>query len=241
MALEKVNILAIGVHPDDVELSCSGTLIKSVQAGKKVGLLDLTHGELGTRGSGEIRLVEAENARKVIGASFRVNLGLKDGFFENNEAAQMKIIEVIRACQPDIVLCNALRDRHPDHGRSAEMEKVACFLSGLRRIETTWEGVPQKEWRPKQVMHYIQDYFAEPNVVVDISGHWEQKMESILAYSSQFYNPESKDPESPISSKAFLDVLKGRAQNFGRYVNVEVGEGFLVERPVGVQDLNDIF
>ncbi len=241
MALEKVNILAIGVHPDDVELSCSGTLIKSVLEGKKVGLLDLTHGELGTRGSGELRLVEAENARKVIGASFRVNLGLKDGFFQSDEEAQRKIIAVIRACKPEIVLCNALRDRHPDHARSAELEKIACFLSGLRKIETTWEGVQQAEWRPKQVFHYIQDYFAEPNVVVDITGHWDKKMESILAYSSQFYNPDSKDPESPISSKSFLEILKGRAQNFGRYVNVDFGEGFLIERPLGVQDLNDVF
>ncbi|MEX2596669.1 MAG: bacillithiol biosynthesis deacetylase BshB1, partial [Salibacteraceae bacterium] len=228
------------VHPDDVELSCSGALMKSIDGGKIIGLLDLTQGELGTRGSGALRLKEAEVARKIIGARFRVNIGLKDGFFVDDEDAQKKIIEVIRACQPDIVLLNAIRDRHPDHGRSAELEKKACFLSGLRKVKTKWNGVEQEAWRPKLTLHYIQDYFMEPDIVVDITGYWDRKMDSILAYSSQFYNPESDEPESSISSKAFLEVLKGRAQNFGRYIDREVGEGFVCERPIGVSELSDL-
>lgn len=238
--IEKVDILAIGVHPDDIELSCSGTLIKATTEGKRIGLLDLTQGELGTRGSATLRLQEAEKAAEIIGAKFRVNLGLKDGFFTNDETAQRLIIEVIRASQPQIVLCNALRDRHPDHGRSAELEKTACFLSGLRKIETSIDGVRQLPWRPSLVLHYIQDYFMEPTLVTDITGCWEKKMESILAYGSQFYNPNSDEPESPISSLAFLEILKGRAQNFGRYIGAEFGEGFLAERPIGVKVLSNL-
>jgi bacillithiol biosynthesis deacetylase BshB1 len=240
MTLDKVDILAIGVHPDDVELSCSGTLLKSIAAGKRVGLLDLTQGELGTRGSGEIRLKEADRAKEIMGAAFRINLGLRDGFFENNEAAQLKVIEVIRACRPDVVLCNALRDRHPDHGRSAELQKVSCFLSGLRRIETSWDGQAQEAWRPRLVLHYIQDYFDEPSVVVDITPFWEKRMETVMAYGSQFYDPNSKEPMSSISSKAFLESIEGKGRIYGRYIGADYGEGFITERPLGVNLLDDL-
>jgi bacillithiol biosynthesis deacetylase BshB1 len=241
MELEKVHILAIGAHPDDVELSCSGSLMKAIDAGKKVGLLDLTQGELGTRGSAALRLKEAEASRKLMGAAFRVNLGMKDGFFSDDEAHQLPIIEVIRACQPDIVLVNAPRDRHPDHGKGAQLEHKACFLSGLRRIETSYNGQAQEAWRPRLVLNYIQDYFIEPQIVVDISGYWERKMEAIMCFGSQFYDPNSDEPESSISSKAFLDVLKGRAQTFGRYASFEYGEGFVADRPIGVGALSELF
>lgn len=237
MALEKVDILAIGVHPDDVELSCSGTLLKAVAAGKKIGILDLTQGELGTRGSASIRLSEAKSAAEVLKTRFRENANLRDGFFQNDEEAQLKIIRIIRACRPDVVLCNALRDRHPDHPRSAELEKVACFLSGLRRIETEMDGQPQEAWRPKLVLHYLQDYFEQPTLVVDVSKHWDERMKSILAYESQFYNPNSDEPASSISNKEFLDIVEGKGKMYGRYIGAVYGEGFVAERPIGVEDL----
>jgi N-acetylglucosamine malate deacetylase 1 len=235
--MNKVDILAIGVHPDDVELGCGGTLIKEVKNGRRVGICDLTQGELGTRGSADIRLVEAEAAREIIGADFRVNLGLPDGFIESNKLSQLKIIEVIRASQPDVVICNALQDRHPDHGRSAELEKVACFLSGLRRIETSFDGVEQTAWRPKVVLHYIQDRFLVPDIVIDITDCWDQKMKAILAFSSQFYDPKSNDPESAISSKEFLELQRGRGLQMGRYIGASFGEGFMSERPLGAKGL----
>lgn len=235
--MNKVDILAIGVHPDDVELGCGGTLIKEVKNGRRVGICDLTQGELGTRGSADIRLVEAEAAREIIGADFRVNLGLPDGFIESNKLSQLKIIEVIRASQPDVVICNALQDRHPDHGRSAELEKVACFLSGLRRIETSFDGVEQTAWRPKVVLHYIQDRFLVPDIVIDITDCWDQKMKAILAFSSQFYDPKSNEPESAISSKEFLELQRGRGLQMGRYIGASFGEGFMSERPLGAKGL----
>ena len=184
--MQKVDILAIGAHPDDVELSCSGTLLKAAADGKTFGLLDLTQGELGTRGSAELRLKEAEASREILGGKFRVNLAMRDGFFENNEENQLKIIEVIRACRPDVLLCNALRDRHPDHGKGAQLQKTAAFLSGLRRIETTYDGEAQEAWRPRLVMHYLQDYFAEPDVVIDVSDHWETRMKSMCYHFNYF-------------------------------------------------------
>lgn len=241
MELEKVHILAIGAHPDDVELSCSGTLMKAIDAGKKVGILDLTRGELGTRGSAELRIKEAENARKLIGASFRINLGMKDGFFSDDEVHQLSIIEVIRACRPQIVLVNAPRDRHPDHAKGAKLEQKACFLSGLRRIETKYNGQMQEAWRPRLVMNYIQDFFIEPHIVVDISGYWDRKMDAIMSFGSQFYDPNSNEPQSAISSEAFLDVLKGKAQTFGRYAGFDYGEGFVADRPIGVGSAIDLF
>ncbi len=240
MQITKVDILAIGVHPDDIELGCSGTIAREISKGRTVGLCDLTTGELGTRGSGALRLEEAERAPQVLGADFRDNLNMPDGFFQNNRENQLRIIEVIRAAQPDIVLCNALSDRHPDHGRASELQKVACFLSGLRRIETKYANEVQSAWRPRTVLHYIQDYFNQPSIVVDISDFWELKMNSIQSYSSQFYDPNSDEPESAISSKSFLEAQKGRALQMGRYIGCDLGEGFISERPLGVESLLSI-
>lgn len=240
MAIQKVDILAIGAHPDDVELSCSGTLLKAGAAGKKFGIMDMTEGELGTRGSAELRLQEAEASRKILGAEFRINLGLRDGFFQNDEETQKRIIEVIRACRPDVVLCNALRDRHPDHGKGALVQKTAAFLSGLRRIETKFDGDLQEAWRPRLVMHYLQDFMAEPDIVIDVTEHWATRMESIKAFSSQFYDPNSKEPSSVISSKDFMDTIEGKGKIYGRYIGAAYGEGYQVERPVGASLVTDI-
>ncbi len=233
----KLDILAIGVHPDDVELGCSGTLLKHIQQGKKVGILDLTKGELGSRGSGELRLIEAANSAKILGITARENLGYADGFFTNDKAHQLGIIEILRKYQPDVVLANAPRDRHPDHGRASQLVSEACFYSGLVRIETTLDGKPQELWRPKAVYHYIQDRFLKPDFVVDVSEFVPQKMESILAFSSQFYNPESELPETPISSKKFFDFIKARMANFGRDINVDYAEAFTIERLIGIEDI----
>jgi bacillithiol biosynthesis deacetylase BshB1 len=233
----KLDILAIGVHPDDIELGCSGTLLKHIAQGKKVGILDLTKGELGSRGSAELRLVEAANSAKILGVVVRENLGYADGFFINDKAHQMGIIEILRKYQPDVVLANAPRDRHPDHGRASQLVSEACFYSGLVRIETTLEGKQQELWRPKAVYHYIQDRYLKPDFVVDVSEFVEQKMDSILAFSSQFYNPESELPETPISSKKFFDFIKARMANFGRDINVDYAEAFTTERLIGVEDI----
>ena len=200
----KLDILAFGAHPDDVELGCSGTIAKEISLGKKVGIIDLTRGELGTRGSVAIRNSESEKATQLLGVSVRENLDMRDGFFVNDEAHQLKIIEMIRKYQPEIVLCNAIQDRHIDHGKGSKLVSDACFLSGLRKIETKVNGVLQQAWRPKVVYHYIQWENLHPDFVVNISGFIDIKMESILAYSSQFYDPNSDEPESPISSKNFL-------------------------------------
>ena len=240
MKMVKVDVLAIGAHPDDIELGAGGTLLKMRAAGKKVGLCDLTMGELGTRGSGELRLEEAEKARQILGAEFRINLKMADGFFNLSTENKIKIIEVIRACQPDVVLCNALSDRHPDHGRGAELQKVSCFLSGLRRIETMYGGESQAEWRPKTVLHYIQDHFQKPDIVIDVSDFWEKRMDAILAYSSQFYNPNNAEPETAISSKEFLQNQEGRGLQVGRYIGARFGEGFVSERPIGVELISDL-
>ncbi len=236
----KLDILAIGVHPDDVELSATGTLIKAIQQGKKVGILDLTKGELGTRGSAELRLIEAQKSAKIQGVHVRENLGMADGFFLNDEAHQRKIIEVIRKYQPEIVLSNAPSDRHPDHGRASKLISDACFYSGLRKVETTFDGLPQIAWRPKSIYNYIQDRYIDPDFVVDITPFVEQKLEAIMAFSSQFYDPNSKEPESPISSQNFIHHIKGRWSNFGRLINVDYAEGFLAERPFGVEDITQL-
>ena len=236
----KLDILAFGAHPDDVELGCSGTIVKEISLGKKVGIVDLTRGELGTRGSVAIRNSESANASEILGISVRENLDMRDGFFINDEAHQMKVIEMLRKYQPEIVLCNAIQDRHIDHGKGSKLVSDACFLSGLRRIETTLDGKIQEAWRPKVVYHYIQWENITPDFVVDISGFLDVKMESILAYSSQFYNPNTKEPESPISSKNFLDSVKYRAQDLGRIIGTEHGEGFTVERYLAVNSLSDL-
>lgn len=236
----KLDILAIGAHPDDIELGCAGTILKEINSGKKVGVLDMTVGELGTRGSGPLRLEEAKASSKILGLSCRHNLGMKDGFFKNDEDHIRLMIPYIRKYQPDIILANAVSDRHPDHGRAAKLIADACFYSGLRKIETTDGGEPQKAWRPKAVYHYIQDYFIKPDFVVDITPFMEKKMDSIKAFSSQFYNPESKEPDSPLTQKHFFDYLKGRMADMGRYIQVDYAEGFTVSRPAGVESLNDL-
>ncbi len=236
----KLDILAFGAHPDDVELGCSGTIAKEISLGKKVGIIDLTRGELGTRGSVEIRNSESAKASTILGISARENLDMRDVFFINDEAHQMKIIKIIRKYQPEIVLCNAIDDRHIDHGKGSKLVSDACFLSGLRMIETEINGEKQTAWRPKVVYHYIQWKNLEPDFVVDISGFIDVKMESILAYSSQFYNPNTNEPESPISSKNFLDSIKYRAQDLGRITGVEYAEGFTTERYLAVNSLTDL-
>lgn len=236
----KLDILAFGAHPDDVELGCSGTIAKEISFGKKVGIVDLTRGELGTRGSVAIRNVESEKATQLLGVSVRENLDMRDGFFVNDETHQLKVIEMIRKYQPEIVLCNAIQDRHIDHGKGSKLVSDACFLSGLRKIETKVNGTLQQAWRPKVVYHYIQWENLQPDFVVDISGFIDVKMDSILAYSSQFYDPNSSEPESPISSKNFLDSVKYRAQDLGRIIGVAHGEGFTVERYLAVNSLSDL-
>ena len=236
----KLDIVAFGAHPDDVELGCSGTILKEISLGKTVGIVDLTRGELGTRGSAEIRDQEANAAAKILGVKVRENLEMRDGFFVNAEKHQLEIIKMLRKYQPEIVLCNAVDDRHIDHGKGSKLVSDACFLSGLTRIETELDGVQQQAWRPKLVYHYIQWKNSTPDFVVDITGFTEKKIASILAYSSQFYDPSSKEPESPISSKNFLESLNYRSRDLGRLVGVEHAEGFTVERYLAVNSLGDL-
>jgi bacillithiol biosynthesis deacetylase BshB1 len=236
----KLDILAFGAHPDDVELGCSGTILKEISLGKKVGIIDLTRGELGTRGSKEIRDQEANAAAKILGVSVRENLNMRDGFFVNDEKHQLEVIKMIRKYQPDIVLCNAVDDRHIDHAKGSKLVSDACFLSGLRKIETELEGVKQTAWRPKLVYHYIQWKNIEPDFVVDITGFTDKKTESILAYGSQFYDANSNEPATPITSKNFLESLNYRAQDLGRLVGVDYAEGFTVERYLAVNSLGDL-
>ena len=236
----KLDILAFGAHPDDVELGCSGTIAKEVSLGKKVGIIDLTRGELGTRGSKEIRNQEAMAAATILGVQIRENLNFRDGFFINDEQHQLEIIKIIRKYQPEIVLCNAIDDRHIDHGKGSKLVSDACFLSGLTKIETELDGIKQEAWRPKLVYHYIQWKNLEPDFVVDVTGFMDLKMQSVLAYGSQFFDPNSDEPETPITSKNFLDSIKYRAQDLGRLVNVEFAEGFTVERYLTVNSLSDL-
>ncbi|EMY80476.1 bacillithiol biosynthesis deacetylase BshB1 [Psychroflexus gondwanensis] len=236
----KLDILAIGAHPDDVELSCSGTLAKEVDKGKKVGILDLTRGELGTRGTAETRDQEAKNAAEILGVRVRKNLEFSDGFFSNNTAHQLEIIKILRKYRPDVVLCNAIHDRHIDHGKGSRLVSDACFLSGLKKIETIYEGNSQKEWRPKHIYHYIQWYDIEPDFVVDISGFMEKKLESVKAYKTQFFDQGSKEPNTPISSSNFIDSVTYRARNLGRIIGTEHGEGFTVERYPAVDSILDL-
>lgn len=236
----KLDILAFGAHPDDVELSCSGTIAKEISLGKKVGIIDLTRGELGTRGTAEIRDEEANKAANILKVSVRENLNFRDGFFINDESHQLEVIKMIRKYKPEIVLCNAIDDRHIDHPKGSKLVSDACFLSGLLKIETSLDGKSQQPWRPKLVYHYIQWKNIEPDFVVDITGFMEVKIESILAYSSQFYNPNTNEPETPITSKNFLDSVKYRAQDLGRLVGTEYAEGFTVERYVAINSLGDL-
>lgn len=236
----KLDILAFAAHPDDIELACSGTLIRQIKNGDTVGIVDLTEGELGSRGSRELRYKEAEKASNIMGISVRENLNLGDGFFEINDHSLLRVIETIRKYKPDIILCNAVKDRHPDHGRGSELVKRAAFLSGLIKIETSLDGISQEKWRPKRVFHYIQDEYIEPDFVIDITDEMDSKMDSILAYSSQFYNPKSKEPKTPISSKEFMNFLEGRAGQFGRSIGAKYGEGFTSSTPIEVKELKDL-
>ena len=236
----KIDILAIGIHPDDVELSCSGTIAKHIALGKKVGILDLTRGELGTRGNAELRTKEANDAAIILGVSFRTQLNLKDCFFENNEENQKKIIEIIRKHQPEIILCNAISDRHPDHGRASKLVSDASFYSGLIKIETHSDNKSQQAWRPKAVYHYIQDQYIHPDFVIDISDFIDIKHKAIMAYSSQFYNPSSNEPETPISSKHFIESVNSKMSILGRDIGVKFAEGFTVNRYPGINSLFDL-
>lgn len=236
----KLDILAIGAHPDDVELGCGATIAKEIANGKTVGILDLTRGELGTRGTAEIRDKEAAAAAKILGVSFRENLGLADGFFKNDKDSQLQIIKIIRQYRPDIVLCNAVEDRHIDHGKGSKLTSDACFLSGLTKIDTAYEGQTQTAWRPKHVYHYIQWKNLEPDFVVDVSGFINKKIDAIKAFESQFFDAKSKEPETPITSKNFLDSIAYRAQDLGRLIGKEHGEGYTVERFPAVDSISDL-
>ncbi|WP_299228968.1 bacillithiol biosynthesis deacetylase BshB1 [uncultured Psychroserpens sp.] len=236
----KLDILAFGAHPDDVELGCGATIAKEVALGRKVGIVDLTRGELGTRGTAETRDQEAENAANILGVLVRENLRFADGFFVNDKKHQMEIIKMIRTYQPDIVLCNAIDDRHIDHGKGSQLVSDACFLSGLLKIDTEVNGVSQKQWRPKLVYHYIQWKNIEPDVVVDVTGYMDLKMKSVMAYKTQFYDPTSKAPQTPISSKNFTDSITYRGRDLGRLVGVDYAEGFTVERYPAVDSLLDL-
>ncbi len=236
----KVDILAIGVHPDDIELGAGATILKQIDLGYGVAVVDLTKGELGTRGSATLRLKEARKAMKYAGISYRDNLAMADGFFENNKANKLKLIKAIRKYQPDIVLANAPKDRHPDHGRASLLIKEACFLAGLQKIETKVGSRKQQKWRPRKVFSYIQDHDLVPDVVVDVSEYMERKIEFVMCYGSQFFDKKMKGPQTPISSQSFLDSLTGRATAFGRRIGVKYGEGFLCEEYVGTDDLMKI-
>lgn len=236
----KLDILAFGAHPDDVELGAGGTIAKEVSLGKKVGIVDLTQGELGTRGSAELRFVEAAKSKEILGVAVRENLGFADGFFRNDKEHQLEVIKMIRKYKPDIVLCNAIDDRHIDHPKGSRLVSEACFLSGLMKIETSLEGVSQEKWRPRRVFHYIQWKDIKPDFVVDISSFITKKIDSVMAYSSQFYDPNSDEPETPITSKNFTDSVEYRARDLGRLINVDYAEGFTSERYVGVEDLSKI-
>jgi N-acetylglucosamine malate deacetylase 1 len=236
----KLDILAIGAHPDDVELGCSGTLIKEIRRGKKAGIVDLTQGELGTRGTVESRYAEAAAAASIIGLTARENLKLRDGFFQNDEASQLLLISAIRKYQPEIVIGNILDDRHPDHGKGGKLIYDACFLSGLKQISTKDEnGNEQEKWRPKYLFQYLQDRFQEPDFLIDVSEVWEQRMEAVKAYKTQFFNPDSKEEsETYISSPLFMEALISRARLLGKRIGVQFAEGFITQKNIGIHSFD---
>jgi bacillithiol biosynthesis deacetylase BshB1 len=236
----KLDILVFGAHPDDVELSCGATIAKEISLGKKVGIVDLTRGELGTRGSAEIRDVEAADAAKILGVDIRENLRFRDGFFVNDETHQLEVIKMLRKYRPDVVICNAVDDRHIDHGKGSRLVSDACFLSGLMKIETQLNGAGQQAWRPKQVYHYIQWKNLVPDFVVDVTRFIDKKVDSLMAYKSQFYDPDSSEPVTPIATKNFKDSILYRAADLGRLINTEYAEGFTAERYVAVNSLGDL-
>jgi bacillithiol biosynthesis deacetylase BshB1 len=235
-----IDILAFGVHPDDIELGAGGTLIKHIKMGFKVGLVDLTRGEMGTRGNAETRDVEAKKACEIIGAEFRINLNMEDGFVSVDRKNTMDVIKVIRAYRPKLVFCNAIKDRHPDHAIASELVSKACFNSGLSKISSSFKNKKQVHHRPLAVYHYIQDQWIEPDFVVNISDEFDDKIKAVKAYESQFYNPDSKEPKTPISSKEFLNSLQAKAQLLGRSIKVKYGEGFTTESSLGINNLFNI-
>ncbi|HEX2534787.1 MAG TPA: bacillithiol biosynthesis deacetylase BshB1 [Chitinophagaceae bacterium] len=235
----KLDVLAIGVHPDDVELGCSGTLIREVRRGKKAGIIDLTQGELGTRGTVETRYAEAAEAARIMGVSVRENLKMRDGFFRNDEEHQLQLVAALRKYRPEVVLGNILDDRHPDHGRAGQLIFDACFLSGLAQVKTSDEaGNPQEKWRPKHLLHYLQDRFYEPDLIIDISDVWEERLQSILAYTTQFQAAEGDGPQTYISSPAFLDSVTARARLLGKRIGVQFAEGYISKKSIGIHNLD---
>jgi len=237
----KLDILVLSVHPDDAELGCGGTIIKHIALGKKVGIVDLTRGELGTRGSAEIRGKEAAAAAEILGLAVRENLALPDGFFENTKEYQLKVIEAIRKYRPEIIITNAYHDRHPDHGRASDLVYTSAFLSGLRKIETHAGGKLQEPWRAGMLLHFIQDEYIKPDILVDVTPYWDKKIESIRAYSSQFFNPDwENEPQTYISSPEFIEVIEARAREFGKNIRVKYAEGFTSRRILGVRNLFDL-
>jgi bacillithiol biosynthesis deacetylase BshB1 len=238
----KLDLLVLSVHPDDAELGCAGTILKHNALGKKTGIVDLTRGELGTRGSAEIRDKEAAESGRILGLAVRENLGIPDGFFENTKEYQLKIIEVLRKYQPEIVITNAYHDRHPDHGRANKLVEDAVFLSGLRKIETSINGEPQVAWRSKQLLHFIQDNYIKPDILVDVTDFWDKKVESIRAFGSQFFNPDwgADEPQTYISSPDFIQVVEARAREFGKSINAKYAEGFTSRKILGVDSLFDL-
>ena len=236
-----VDILAFGAHPDDVELSAAGTLIKHVNMGFSVGIIDLTMGEMGTRGTTEIRALEAEQAMKIIGAKFRENLKMSDSFIDLSKESIYKVVKAIRTHQPKIVLCNAVKDRHPEHGVASKLVSKACFISGLRKYESSLDGETQKPHVPQNVYHYIQDQWIDPDFIVDISEEMDQKIKAVKAFESQFYDPKSKEPVTPISTKDFMDSILSKANLLGRSIGKSFGEGFTTERPTGINNLFNLY
>jgi N-acetylglucosamine malate deacetylase 1 len=238
--MQKLHILAIAVHPDDIELSAAGTLIRHAKMGQDVGIVDLTQGELGTRGSGPLRVKEADDAGKIMGLVVRENASMEDGFFQNDKAHQLKLISYIRKYQPDIVIANALEDRHPDHGRAAKLIADSCFLAGLRKVETTLDERIQEAWRPKRVFHMIQDRFTEPDFIVDVSDCFDQKIAAIQAYKSQFHDPNSNEPMTYIASQDFLKAIEARMALLGKRIGVKYGEGYKTQNVPGISDLDKL-
>jgi bacillithiol biosynthesis deacetylase BshB1 len=236
----KVDILAFAAHPDDIEISAAGMLMKHIDMGKTVAIVDLTQGEMGSRGTIDTRYAEAKKASDIMGVSQRVNLKMKDGFFEISQANKLLIIEQIRYFQPTVVLANSVSERHPDHGRASQLVSEACFLSGLIKVETTLNGVNQTQWRPKSVFHYIQDRYIKPDFVVDITPYADRKMAAIKAYETQFFNPNNTSTNTPISGKNFFEFLKGRWREYGRDIGVDFAEGFTIERSIGVNDITEL-
>ncbi|HBH24244.1 MAG TPA: bacillithiol biosynthesis deacetylase BshB1 [Cytophagales bacterium] len=237
---QKLDILVIAAHPDDAELACAGTLALSAAQGKKTGIVDLTKGEMGTRGTPELRLKEANDSANILGLTVRENLGFEDVFFRNDKERQTEIARIIRKYQPEILITNAISDRHPDHGKSAETVRDAVFLAGLQKVPTIADGKLQKPYRPRAIYHFIQNNYLEPDFIVDVSDFWKQKIESIKAYASQFYDPESKEPETFISSEGFLKFVEARHREFGHRIGVEYGEGYTINRNIGVKDITDL-